>query len=309
MRKTHLRRRALLAGLAADLLLQPAQAAMLRPSFKVPDGACDCSHHIYDPRFPYMVNAVLKPPPATVSDYQRLQRRMDTSRDVVVTASSYGTDNTCLLDALAQLGKGARGIAVINANVSETELKKLHSAGVRGVRIMLGLGDPVGADEIEPLSRRIHDMGWNVQIWVPGDQLPALEPILLRIPTPVVFENMGHVPQPLGMRAGAYKTVRKLLDTGRGWVKISGAYIDSKLGAPHFSDTSAIAKSYIAAAPERVLWGSNWPFPGVTIKPDPIAFLNLLAEWVPQEPVRHRILVGNPEALYGFNPADRARAF
>jgi D-galactarolactone isomerase len=130
-------------GTGLALAAAPAFARDPKVSFKVPDGACDCHHHIYDPRFPYQPNAVLKPPFATVQDYRALQKKLGTSRNVMVQPSTYGTDNSCLLDVLAQMGDAARAVCVVNASVTDAELKKLHDAGTRGVRIQFGLGNPV----------------------------------------------------------------------------------------------------------------------------------------------------------------------
>src|SRR6201992_2615296 len=137
------RRGVLGAGLALAGL--PAIAKDARIGFAVPDGACDCHHHIYDPRFPYQPNAVLKPPYATVQDYKALQKRLGTSRNVMVQPSTYGTDNSCVLDVLKQM-PNARAVCVVNSKVTDAELKTLHDAGVRGVRVQFGLGNPVGAD-------------------------------------------------------------------------------------------------------------------------------------------------------------------
>ena len=152
-----------------------------------------------------------------------------------------------------------------------------------------------------------------MQFFRPAAEIAALEQTLLALPTPIVLDHLGHVEMPGGMNSPGYKTIRKLLDTGRCWIKVSGAYIDSKSGPPDYADTSALAKSYIAAAPERCLWASNWPYPDVTAgqnpQPRPATgpFLDLFARWVPDEKLRHRILVENPETLYGFDPKKRPK--
>ena len=153
------------AGLA--LAAGPAFAKDPKISFSVPDGAADCHHHIYDPRFPYNPTAILKPPYATVSDYKALQKKLGTSRNVMVQPSTYGTDNTCVLDVLAQLGENCRAVCVVNSKVTDAELKKLNAAGVRGVRVQFGLGNPVSAEEVMPLAKRIAAMGWHIQCNMP----------------------------------------------------------------------------------------------------------------------------------------------
>lgn len=274
------------------------------PAFKVPAAACDCHHHIYDPRFPFVAGAKLTPPAATVADYRRLQQRLGTTRNVVVTPSAYGTDNRCLLDALGQFGASARGIAVVDLSVTDAQLEQLNAQGVRGIRVLFGRTNPVTPEAIAPLAERIRGLGWHMQFYMPAAQLVALEPVLLKLPVDVVIDHMGHVPQPEGQSAPVYHTVRRLLDAGHGWVKVSGAYMDTRLGAPGFADTSAVARGYIAAAPERILWGSNWPHPaaqaGETPVPNDLQLFDLLASWAPEAASRERILVDNPARLFGF---------
>jgi D-galactarolactone isomerase len=298
-------------GTGLALAAAPAFARDPKVSFKVPDGACDCHHHIYDPRFPYQPNAVLKPPFATVQDYRALQKKLGTSRNVMVQPSTYGTDNSCLLDVLAQMGDAARAVCVVNASVTDAALKKLHDAGTRGVRIQFGLGNPVAQDEVMPLAKRIAGMGWHIQTNMPAEQLVAMENLLLSLPCPVIVDHLGRatdVGQP------QYDTVRKLLESGHGWVKVSGAYLYGGGTAPGYAGASRAAKGYIATAPERCVWGSDWPHPDATktlnpvAMPDDITLLNLMPSWVPDEKLRHRILVENPEKLYGFDPARRPKA-
>jgi D-galactarolactone isomerase len=305
-----IRRRTIVTG-ALALAATPAFARDARISVPVPDGACDCHHHIYDPRFPYQPNAVLKPPFATVQDYRALQKKLGTSRNVMVQPSTYGTDNSCLLDVLAQMGDAARAVCVVNASVTDAELKKLHAAGTRGVRIQFGLGNPVAADEVMPLAKRIASMGWHIQTNMPAEQLVAMESLLLSLPCPVIVDHLGRatdIGQP------QYDTVRKLLDSGHGWVKVSGAYLYGGGTAPGYAGASRAAKGYIATAPERCVWGSDWPHPDATktlnpvAMPDDITLLNLVPIWAPDEKLRHRILVENPEKLYGFDSNKRPKA-
>src|SRR5262249_23759185 len=141
--------------------------------------------------------------------------------------------------------------------------KALHDGGVRGVRL------GYKPDQLIAISKRIAPLGWNMQFFRPGAQIAELEPVLRGLPTPVVLDHLGHVEEPDGINSAGYKAIRRLLDAGHCWVKVSGAYIASKDGPPDYADSSAIAKSYIAAAPERCLWASNWPFPDVTSGPKP----------------------------------------
>jgi predicted TIM-barrel fold metal-dependent hydrolase len=298
-------------GMGLALAATPASAKDPRVSFQVPNGATDCHHHIYDPRFPFNPNAVLKPPFATVTDYRALQKKLGTSRNVMVQPSTYGTDNSCLRDVLAQLGENCRAVCVVNNSVTDAELKSLHTAGVRGVRVQFGLGNPVAATEVMPLAKRIANLGWHIQCNMAPEQLVQMESLLLRLPVPVIIDHLGRA---TGTDQPQYHTVRKLLDSGHGWVKVSGAYLYGGGSAPDYAGASAAAMGYIKAAPARCVWGSDWPHPDATKKlnpvamPDDVTLLNLLAQWAPDAKLRHRILVENPEKFYGFDPAKRPKA-
>ncbi|AQH05501.1 2-pyrone-4,6-dicarboxylate hydrolase (plasmid) [Burkholderia sp. KK1] len=270
---------------------------------KAPPLACDAHIHIYDDRFPIVNPNAALPRQATVDDYLRIQKRLGTTRTVVVQPANYGTDNRVTLDAISRLGADkARGIAVISTDISEKELLALHQGGIRGVRF--SLFEPTNAvtrvDMIEPIARRINDLGWHVQLQMRSDLIVEHAKTLKRVPCPVVFDHMARLP-PTESGHEAYNVIRGMLDQGRTWVKVSAAYLNTRVGPPAYEDTKAVAQSYIAAAPERVVWGSDWPHPTEKIrKPDDAHLLDLLTAWAPDSATQHRILVSNPAALYGF---------
>jgi len=269
---------------------------------KAPALACDCHHHIYDAaRFPPNKPDARIIPDARVPEYRLLQRRIGTSRNIVVTPAAYASDNNVTLDAIAQFGHNARGVAVVNASVSDAELKALDAGGVRGIRFSLPPSDAGKMGMIEPLAKRIDALGWHVQINMTADQLVAAEDLWNRLPTPVVFDHMGHVPQPAGIAHPVYRIVRGLIDKGRTWVKLSVTYDSTKVGPPTYADVNQIGRAYVAAASERVVWGSNWPHPNETAKPDDAVLFDLVSDWAPTEALRHRLLVENPATLYGFD--------
>jgi D-galactarolactone isomerase len=289
---------------AAEGEMKAAEGAP--PTLKAPPHAADCHMHIYDSRFPVAANAVLLPPDAHVADYRGVQKRLGTTRTVVVQPSTYGTDNRCMLDALASFGGDARGIAVVDTGVSDEELMRLAGVGVRGIRFNLVQAGTTTADMIEPLSKRVADLGWHVQLHMKGDQIAAIEEVLLRLPLPLVLDHMGRIPPGPGAGTShpAFAAVQRLIDKGRTWVKLSGAYIDTKVGPPGYSDTSEIAKALVRYAPERLVWGSDWPHPTERAnKPDDAVLFDLVAEWIPDAETQRQILVANPEALYGFTKA------
>ena len=274
------------------------------PMTIAPPGATDTHIHVYDSRFPIAANATLRPPDAGVDEYRQLQHRLRLSRVVVVTPSTYGADNSCTLDAVARFGADvARAVAVVDTSVSDAELKRLHNRGVRGIRFNLVVqGGTTTKAMMEPLSRRVSDLGWHIQIHMTADQIAQSEALFARLASPIVFDHRGRVPPVAGYRHPAYSVIRKLLDAGRTWVKLSSAYQDSKIGPPTYSDIAPVARAFAQAAPERVLWGSDWPHPTERpdAKPDDAILFDLLADWLPDESMRHRVLVDNPAKLYGF---------
>ena len=278
----------------------PWSSGIELPKTKAPANATDCHHHIYDGRFPMAKEAVLRPGPATVADYRLLQRRIGTTRNVVVQPSTYGVDNRCLLDALHQFGGSAtRGIAVVNTGVSDTELSELNAAGVRGIRFNVMQAGATPLEMLEPLSRRIASLGWHVQINASSEQIVAASSLLNRLSCRVVFDHFGHTLM-RGRNDPAFGVIVKLLQSGNGWLKLSGAYGDSKIGPPDYPESTATAKAYLAEAPDQLVWGSDWPHPTAAEKPDDAVLFDLLTRWVPDARMRHRILVENPQKLYGF---------
>lgn len=274
------------------------------PRLNVPADACDCHHHIYDGRFP--VSPHWKqgfPPGATVSDYRLLQRRLGTTRSVVVQPSTYGVDNRCLVDALRQLGPASRGVAVIDPEMQDGELRALTEDGVCAVRVNFVSPQTWGTTTPEilaSLARRVSPLGWHVQLLMTGDQIVAHEAAIRTLPTKVVIDHLGRIPEPDGLQHPSLAAVLRLFDTGRVWVKLTEPYEDSKLGPP-YADASEIARAYVRAAPERVLWGTDWPHPTQRgTKPDDALLLDLLGVWAPDEGTRRRILVDNPTELFGF---------
>ncbi len=280
----------------------PNSAGTAPPQLKAPLNAADCHMHIYDPRFPEPPNARPSPTSATVADYRLLQKKNGTTRVVVVQPRAYATDNRVTLDALSQLGANARGIAVLHPTVTEAELKKLDAGGIRGIRFSLGEAATavVTIDMVEPLAKRIAPLGWHIQFHAPGDLFVEQADLLRRLPTPIVIDHMGRLTPAAGLDHPAFGIIRGLIDKGRTWVKLAGAYLNTRVGPPDYPDATQIAQAWVKAAPERLVWGSDWPHPSEKNKPDDARLFDLLAEWAPDEAIRNRILVTNPETLYGF---------
>ena len=269
------------------------------PKLAAPANAADCHIHIYDPRF---AHTGAMPADAAVEDYRLLQKRIGFSRVVIVTPRHYATDNAVTLAAIRELGiANARGVAVIRPNVTDAELKALDQGGIRGIRFTLGNPETavVSVDMIEPLAKRIAEFGWHVQLNMEPEQIVQSEALLKRLPAQIVFDHLGKVGLS-GLDHPSYRVIRGLVDQERAWVKISGAYMNTRIGPPTYADATAVAQAYVKAAPERLVWGSDWPHPSPKEKPDDAVLFDLLSVWAPDEKVRNRILVANPEKLYGF---------
>lgn len=293
--------------LAASAISQlvPNSAGVNAPVLPIPLKACDCHLHIYDARFAQSVDAAALQDLATVNEYRLLQKRLGTERAVIVTPRSYGVNNDVTLDAIAQLGiDRTRGVAVLRSDVSDTTLRALNAGGIRGVRFSLYTPKhaAVSVEMVEPLAARIASLGWHLQLHWTADQIVEHEAMLKRLPTPIVLDHMTRLPQPPGLKHPAVKIVEHLLAQGRTWIKLSGAYLDSQVGeAEDFLDIDAVARHWIATAPNRLVWGSDWPHPTETIKPNDANMLDMLARWTTERSVIEQILVNNPSELYGFD--------
>jgi len=272
------------------------------PRLKCPADACDCHMHVYDSRFPPAPTATTTPPRAPVKDYRAVQQRLGLTRTVVVQPSVYGTDNRCTLEAMAALGKAARGVAVVDPSVTDAQLRGLTDAGIRGIRFHMLTGGVLGWEVLEQMAARVLPFGWHVQLQMDGRNLPRYQSLLKGLPVRLVVDHVGKFLEPVSPDHPAFLTLLDLVDTGRCWVKLSAPYEVSASGPPHYRDVGRLAKRLVAAAPERMVWASNWPHPSEPRAhlPDDADLLDLLLEWAPRESDRHRILVDNPADLYGF---------
>ena len=218
---------------------------------------------------------------------------------MLVQPSTYGVDNRAHLEAMVAFGPTARMVAVVNDGVSTEELKRMHALGVRGIRFNLAQAGATTPEMLEPLSKRVNDLGWHIQINAPAAKIMEVMPVIQKSACPIVFDHLARLPD---VNHPLFTELRALLDKGRTWMKLSGAYADSKVGPPTYADRTAVARAYVAAAPERCVWGSDWPHPTEQQKqlPDDAVLFDLLTEWVPDEKTRHRVLVENPATLYDF---------
>jgi len=272
-----------------------------KPGFVMPPGACDTHMHIFDPRFVTLPGLAVPPRDATVAAYRALQQRLGLQRVVIVQPAAYGGDNACTLEAMSALGPAARGVAVIDPAAPLAEWQRLDALGMRGIRFHMFPGGLLGWDVLADMAAKAAEVGWHIQMQLAGEALPEREKALLALPCELVVDHIGRFTAPVARDHGGWPALRRLVDAGRCWVKLSAPYHGSKLGPPHYADIGALARELADAAPERLLWASNWPHPSVKGEPpDDAALLDLLANWAPGEGLRRRILVDNPAQLYGF---------
>jgi len=277
----------------------PALEVTGTPAWRAPEGACDAHFHIFGPydRFPLDANRPYTPPPATIPHYRSMAGKLGLTRFVVVQASVYGTDNAVTLDAVAQFGpEHARAVVVIDDSVDAAGLRALHAAGARGVRFNAHTGNGTPIEQLGTLARRIADLGWHIQVYSKGAAMLELAPRLAALPVPVVLDHMAGAPAAEGPDGPVVQAALRLLDTGRAWVKLSGY----RSSAAPWTDLAPLARRYIAAAPGRCLWGTDWPHTQIADPADMLddaRLLDWLADWA-SEPERRRILVDNPGTLY-----------
>lgn len=271
------------------------------PKLKAPPGTCDTHMHIYMPGYPVRPE-VTKPPVAPVSEYKKLCERLGIARTIFVQPNAYGADNSCLLAAMKEFGPNARGVAVVTRDVSDAELERLTKSGIRAIRFMLLPGGYLTNDDFDTLTARIHAFGWHVNLQVDGRTFPDREAQLRKVKGPLVIDHVGKFLEPVTPDHPSFRAMLRLLDSGRTWVKLSAPYEVSKVGRPLYGDVGALAKALVKAAPDRMMWASNWPHPSATDanRPDDAELLDLLLDWAPDEATRRKILVDNPAQLYGF---------
>ncbi len=270
------------------------------PRLTAPKGTCDTHTHFYNAKFPSAATALITPPDAWVDDYRSLQKRLNLDRVVIVQPTTYGTDNSCQLEAMKSFGENARGVMVADTSTSDEELDRLTRLGVRGVRFHMLPGGALPWDILEEMAARVHSFGWHVQLQMNGREFPEREALLKRLPCDLVVDHVGRFMSPVPTNDPAFKVLLGFLETGRCWVKLSAPYESSESGPPDWADVTPEAQALVKAAPERMLWASNWPHPGQKNPPDEADLLDLLLDWVDDEKVRSRILTENPAELYGF---------
>jgi len=287
------------------------------PQITVPAGACDSHIHIYgDPQhFAFVPYGDVRTPAHFVDEYLQVHGALGLSRAVIVQTPLYETDNACVLDNIAKMRAAlgadcARGIAIVAPNVSDAELAELHAGGVRGLRFGIELHKGMDPQYLEAIAERIAPLGWHIQYRSTHDDLPALAQRLGALPVPVCIDHLGSIDPSYSIEHPAFRALLNLLAGGNCWVKLSAPYQLSRCGPPNYEDFDAQARALVAAAPQRMVWGTNWPHPKVDWHPDEALLLDVLQRWCPGTDTAtatatvQRILVDNPAQLYDFPALD-----
>jgi len=274
-----------------------------RPRVEFPVGSCDCHAHVFGPqgRFPYLAQASYIPQDALPEEYARMLRTIGCQRAVLVQPSIYGTDNRCMLAAMTSEVFNFRGVAVVEETISDSELEALHRAGVRGVRINVASKTAVLTMEQAPrLAARIKPLGWHLQFFVRIGQSPTFERDIAGLPVPCVIDHFAHVCAADGLHSNEFAALLRLARLEHVWFKLIGPYRVSTRW-PLYPDVAPLAQALVAAAPDRSVWGTDWPHPNAAHMPNDGDLADALGEWLPDAAVRRHVLIDNPARLYDFD--------
>ena len=268
--------------------------------FVVPPGACDCHMHVFSDEAAVVAGAAVVHPAATLADYGQIQRRLGLERHVIVQPSTYGLDNSLMLQSLGAAQGRARGVAVIDGSIGDEELVAMHAAGVRGVRFNLVQHGATSLDMLDRVARRIAPFGWHVQMHLRPEAFAPVAPMLSALGVPVVIDHLARVAERAEHSAAVFDALLELLGTGQGWLKLSGAYLATAGTQPAYLDLDPFVRRLVNEHPDRLVWGTDWPHATERDKPDDADLMDLLPRWIPSAAMRNLVLVRNPEALYDF---------
>jgi predicted TIM-barrel fold metal-dependent hydrolase len=284
--------------------IPPPAAAPHPPRRAFPSGSCDCHAHVFGPqsRYQLLPKTHFVPHETPLPAYVKMLRTLGCERGVLVQPSVYGTDNTLIEEALASRTFDLRAVAVVSADIDERELERLHGLGFRAIRINTASATPgLRIEDAPRLAERIKPLGWHLQFYLDLRTMPQIEQALEALDIDIVIDHFARIATAEGLQSSAYRALLRLLALDNVWAKLMGPYFVSD-AVPHYPDLVPFARGMIEVAPDRVVWGSDWPHPSAREKmPDDGDLADMLSEWAPDEAMRHRILVDNPRRLYGFD--------
>jgi 2-pyrone-4,6-dicarboxylate lactonase len=276
-----------------------------KPTYRAPPGACDAHCHIFGPadQYPYAPDRSYTPPDAPLERFRELQSILGLERAVLVNASCHGSDNRVILDAIAQSRGRYRGVANADDSFTERDFRKLHEGGCRAVRFnfVKHLGGMPDMGEFHRVIERVRPLGWHVDLHFDAGDLVEHAQLLENLPVPFLIDHMGRVPTRAGLEQEPFQRLLQLLrGNERCWVKVSGAERIASSGPP-FTDAVPFAQALIHAAPDRILWGTDWPHPNISKHmPNDGDLVDLIPLYMPDSAMQRKVLVENPHRLYGF---------
>ena len=278
-----------------------------KPRLALPAGAVDTHVHVFEKRYPLSPGRGYTPPDSNLADLRHLHATLGIERVVFTQPSIYGTDNSAILDAMRALNEErpnrARAVVALSMNVAEKALEALDAAGVRGVRLNTDNkgGMPIAMTEIPELAARIRPLGWHLEFLFPGKDILELMPVFTALEVPMSIAHFAYQPAAAGIAAPGFRALLELARRGNTWIKISGANRVSKGDLPPYDDVKPMAQALVAAAPGRIVWGTDWPHPNKYVaNPNDGDLVDAFGDWVADPAMRRRIMVDNPAAFYRF---------
>ena len=278
-----------------------------QPNIALPEGSIDTHVHVFEKKYPLSPGRGYNPPDSTLADLKHLHKTLGIERVVFTQPSVYGTDNSAILDGMqalnAETPNRARCVVAITMDISDDELAALDRSGVRGVRLNTDNkgGMPVEMDAIPELEARIAPFGWHVEWLFPGKDILELMPVFKRLKVPMSIGHFAYQPATAGVRAPGFQALLELMRRGNTWIKISGANRVSETDLPPYDDVKPLAQALIAAAPARIMWGTDWPHPNkYVVNPNDGDLVDAFGDWVTDETMRRKIMVDTPATFYRF---------
>lgn len=285
-------------------MISEAPLTPSKPRLKAPPNSTDCHFHVFGPADRYALSprrGYTPSPEANIHTYQALAKTLGLERVVIVNPTPYGTDHQCTIDSIEIFGRDrARAVALVNEGFTPKMLKDLAEKRFCAARVNNVNSNSTPVEELKTIVKMIEPLGWHLEVYVEGAALPALEQVLLSLPVPFVIDHMGRVPSNLRLDHPQFQSLLRLISSGKGWVKLCG--YRSSVEGPPYADVLPQAQKLIQTAPERCVWGTDWPHPRRfgALNPDAGKLLDLLYDWAPDPKQLHRILVENPAKLYRF---------
>ena len=278
-----------------------------QPGVNLPKGSIDTHVHVFEPGYALSPDRGYNPPYSTLADLKHLHAMLGVERVVFTQPSVYGTDNSAILNAMAALNaetpNRARAVVAITMDIRDDELAALNAAGVRGVRLNTDNkgGMPIGFDQIGELEARIRPFGWHIEWLFPGKDIVELMPVFTALKVPMSIGHFAYQAATAGVAAPGFQALLELMRRGNTWMKISGANRVSATDLPPYDDVKPMARALIEAAPERIMWGTDWPHPNKYLaNPNDGDLVDAFGDWVPDQAMRRKIMVDTPAAFYRF---------